>query len=214
MSIYSAEVALAHGSGFKEIDGIYRMTPGTQANALRIAQLLYARTVEEAILSGRGPLEGDYYATSEAKLMADYLVEQGFDPNIIHIEDKSTSAVANWANSAPIITDEIGATSVIGVARSECRNRMGEIGRFVAEKSDFFLVGYEKSNKKPQLKGIARESANYLLVKRFLKENKDTPIDKLSDAYEKYKEETKIFGLSMSAVKRFVHRNAESPSPA
>ena len=140
MSSYSAEVGLIHGSGFEVIGDTYRMTTGSHLNAERAAELLSAKSLEKVICSGRGPVQGENYGTTEAKLMADYLIGAGFEHSRIEVEDTSTSAVGNWVKSTPILY-ELGATSAMGVSAKVNIRRMQLIGLFVAERSDFELVG-------------------------------------------------------------------------
>ncbi|MGH7234595.1 MAG: ElyC/SanA/YdcF family protein, partial [Candidatus Saccharimonadales bacterium] len=110
-----AEVGLVHGSGFEVIGDTYAMSTGSRLNAERAAMLLSAKCLEKVICSGRGPVQDENYGATEAQLMADYLIRAGFEHSQIEVEDMSTSAVGNWANSASIIS-EIEATSVMGVS--------------------------------------------------------------------------------------------------
>ena len=206
MNTLVAEVGLVHGSGFEIIDGIYQMSAGTRLNAVKAAQLLYDGSLEKVICSGRGPVQGDNYGSTEAQLMADFLVGAGFASGQIEIEDRSTSTIGNWTKSAPIIED-LDAESVMGITARVNKGRMQLIGDFIADRSTFELVGYSSSEQKNKAKDYAREFIGRNTTRRFLAANLETPIDSLDEAYEKYKTQ-----LGLAALKRFVHRGAAAPS--
>lgn len=200
MNTSVAEVGLVHGSGFEVIDGEYRMSAGTRYNAERAAQLLSDKSLGKVLCSGRGPVRDQEYPASEAQLMADFLVEEGFAGSQIEVEDLSTSAIGNWARSAPILR-ELDATSVMGVTAKVNISRMRRIGDFVASRSDFELVGYTPSAQRARVGELGRELIVRNLTRRFLAANTETPIDCLEGAYEAYKSR---FGLV--ALKRYLHR--------
>lgn len=204
-----AQFGIVHGSGFEVVDGTYRLFGGSLYNAAAAAQLLTDGSIERVVCSGRGPVEGENYGTSEAQLMADYLIAGGINSNRIEIEDKSTSSFGNWARSASIL-DEANAETVLGIAASVCVGRFKLIGDFVASKSSFELVGYTPSNEKTTPKGFTRELLMRNLTRHFLGQNPDISIDALEESYEKYKAH---FGLV--ALKKFIHRGtAQSPIPS
>lgn len=200
MSNLQAEVGLVHGSGFEVINGIQVISEGSQLNAIKAAELLTIGSIERVICSGKGPVQGCAYMTTEAKLMADELIQMGFSHKLIELEEDSTSTVANWANSAPIIED-LGASSVLGITARSSIWRMRKIGEFVAEKSEFAVAAYAPSDVRPRLKDYARELAMLFATDRFIKLNLDTPVNELPEAYEIYKSAT-----GLNTVKDFVHR--------
>ena len=208
MNELRAEVGLIHGSGFIFNGDSYAMSTGSRLNAEKAAELMDANLLDKVICSGRGPVQGESYGTSEAQLMADYLVSAGFDHNRIEVEANSTSAIGNWVNSARILTD-IEAASVMGVAAKVNIQRMQLIGEFVAKRCNFDIVGYSPSKMEARAKDYLRESINYQLTRRFLRGNTFTPVYELDDAYESYKAQ-----IGLASLKRFVHRKAAVSSPS
>lgn len=205
MSDRLADVALVHGSGFEIIDNTYYPSTGSRLNADRAAQLLADQSVELILLSGRGPVPDASYGTSEARVMANYLVSEGFPSNRLEVEEDSTSTVGNWANSA-LMLREMGALSVVGVAAPVSAPRCELIGDFVAPQSDLQLVGYEVSDKKARVKDYARELIAYRLTQKFLDKNDTTDIENLAEAYEQYK-----FERGLAQLKSYLHRNSAQP---
>jgi hypothetical protein len=195
-----AEVGLIHGSGFEVVDGGFCLGDGSRFNAEKAAQLLGDGSIEKVICSGRGPVQGEEYATSEARLMADHLVNAGVASSQIEVEDGSTSSLGNWTMSVPVLS-ELNATSVIGVASSACVGRLELIADFVAAQSDFEFVGYCPSEEEVTMKCFTRELINRNLMRHFLTANADTPIELLSDAYEAYKAR-----LGLVTLKKLLHR--------
>jgi hypothetical protein len=209
MSSAIAEVGLVHGSGFENIEGTYFMSSGSRANADKSLELLQDGTIEKVVCSGRGPIQDDRQKYSEASLMADHLIRAGVPVRFIEVEDTSTSAVGNWANSAPIIQHQLNADSVIGISAKPNIKRMHIIGSFVAARSDFELVGYSASDMRPRPKDYPREIISvYGITLPFLSANGDTPISDLSEAYEEYKSR-----LGLAYLKRYIHRNAATSRP-
>lgn len=202
-----AEVGLIHGSGFEVVNGINQMSDATRFNATKAAELLHTRSIERVICSGRGPVAGERYGTTEAQLMADFLVAGGFSSSLIEIEDTSTSTMGNWVRSAPII-EGLGAGTVAGITASVNKSRMQRIGGFVADRSTFDLVGYVPSGQKASAGECAREIIGRNMTRHFLAINGETPVSTLDEAYEAYKSQ---FGLV--ALKRFLNRGVAEAAP-
>lgn len=72
--------------------------------------------VDKIIVSGGCPVAGQKY--SEAFAMANYLIEQGVNPELIIKEEKSLTTVENAKYSIPI-AKELGATRIIVVTTLE-----------------------------------------------------------------------------------------------
>lgn len=206
MNTVTAQTGLIHGAGFEIVDGAYFLSSGSRLNVERAAQLLSDRSIETVICSGRGPVEGEAYGSTEARLMADYLVDAGFNSKQIEIEDTSTSAVGNWSKSAPII-EALDADSVLGITVKVSSARMQMIGDFVAHKSNFELVGYAASEQKAMPKDYIRELIGQSMTRRFLASNAETPMELLDEAYEQFKSK-----LGLAALKRFIHRASAEPA--
>ncbi len=203
-----AEVGLVHGSGFDVIDGLNQMSDATRLNAARAGQLLLDGSVESVICSGRGPVAGEAYGTTEARLMADFLVGMGIPNSQIELEDTSTSTMGNWARSAPII-ESLGAETVMGITAKVNQSRMQRIGNFVADRSSFELVGYTASGQRATAVEQLREVIGRNMTHHFLARNSETPIHDLPEAYEVYKSQ---FGLV--TLKKFLNRDvAEAATP-
>ncbi len=211
MAVPLAQVGLVHGSGFELAYNIPVISYGSRYNADRAAELLLAGSIDKVICSGRGPVYGEDYPVTEAKLMADYLVAQDVDHNKIVVEDTSTSSVANWAYSVPII-QSLEATRVLGIAAKLCVPRMQKIGDFVAFRSGFDVVGYVPSAESSRPKGFIRELLVGEVTRRFLADNLNTSVDGLGKAYEEYKAQIGIAGLNLATAKRFIHRYSAPPS--
>jgi DUF218 domain len=206
MSGLTAEIGLIHGSGFEVVDNRLTLSPGSRLNAERGAELLSTKAIERVICSGRGPVYGVDYQSSEAQLTADHLISLGIHHQQIEVESSSTSAVGNWAKSAPIVL-ELGATSVMGISGKVTKHRMHMIGDFVADKSGFELVGYSPSEIKGRPKDYARELIMGGATWLFLTINPETPIDSLEEAYQEYKGY-----LGLAKIKKIVHRGTATPT--
>lgn len=203
-----AEVGLIHGSGFEVVNGMNDMSGSTRHNAIKAAELLSEGTLEKVICSGRGPVAGESYATTEAQLMADFLVRSGIHSSRIELEDTSTSTISNWVRSAPII-EGLGAETVMGITAAVNIGRMQRIGSFVSDKSTFDLVGYTPSGHRATPGEQAREVIGRGMTRHFLAVNSETPVSALDETYETYKSQ---FGLV--ALKRFLNRDvAEAAVP-
>ena len=79
-------------------------------------RLLKEEKIDKVILSGGCPVAGQKF--SEAQAMAQYLIENGVDPEIIVKEEKSLTTVENAKFSIPI-AKELGATRIIVVTTLE-----------------------------------------------------------------------------------------------
>jgi vancomycin permeability regulator SanA len=79
-------------------------------------KLLKEEKIDKIILSGGCPVSGQKY--SEAEAMAQYLIENGVEPEIIIREEKSLTTVENAKYSVPI-AKELGATRIIVVTTLE-----------------------------------------------------------------------------------------------
>lgn len=79
-------------------------------------KLLKEEKIDKVILSGGCPVSGQKY--SEAETMAQYLIENGVEPEIIIREEKSLTTVENAKYSVPI-AKELGATRIIVVTTLE-----------------------------------------------------------------------------------------------
>src|SRR5690606_10862548 len=96
--------ALINGSGFEVIDGTQHLSKGAQANAERAIYLYDAGIISGVVCTGGSPLSGVEFPDTEAEMTAAYLLRHRMPHTKIELEEESTSAVGNWANSAPIIT--------------------------------------------------------------------------------------------------------------
>lgn len=205
MNKLDAQVGLIHGADFTVQDGMPHMSPATRANAEAGYGLLQAARIERIICSGRGPLDGVEYPVSEAKLMADYLVRAGVEPELIEIEEQSSTTVGNWAYSAEIL-QRLGAETVCGVTAAPNIMRMQAIGRFVARRADFVVTGYEPSDAPVAAKDYVREAGVGLITGIFLGMNRHTPLSELEPAYIAFKNRT-----GMNRVKR-TRRRTSTPA--
>ena len=79
-------------------------------------KLLKEEKIDKIILSGGCPVSGQKY--SEAEAMAQYLIENGVEPEIVIREEKSLTTVENAKYSVPI-AKELGATRIIVVTTLE-----------------------------------------------------------------------------------------------
>ena len=79
-------------------------------------KLLKEEKIDKIILSGGCPVSGQKYSESEA--MAQYLIKNGVEPEIIIREEKSLTTVENAKYSVPI-AKELGATRIIVVTTLE-----------------------------------------------------------------------------------------------
>lgn len=79
-------------------------------------KLLKEEKIDKIILSGGCPVSGQKY--SEAEAMAQYLIENGVEPEIVIREEKSLTTVENAKYSVPI-AKELGATRIIIVTTLE-----------------------------------------------------------------------------------------------
>lgn len=196
-----ADIGLIHGAGFNLDGEVPKISRGSRLGADRAASLMLDGSIETIICSGLGPNQGNLYQTSEARTMANYLLGIGIPHHRIALEEESTSAVGNWTHSSRLISD-LGAESVIAITARPNIPRMNLIGNFVAERSDFELVGYAGSALRRYVKDYAREAVVGRLTKRFLADNQDTPIDELESAYEDFKSK-----IGLAAIKRLMHGN-------
>ena len=79
-------------------------------------KLLEEIQVDKVIVSGGCPVQGQKH--SEAFAMANYLIEQGVNPELIIKEEKSLTTVENAKYSVPI-AKELGATRIVVVTTLE-----------------------------------------------------------------------------------------------
>jgi vancomycin permeability regulator SanA len=79
-------------------------------------KLLNEEKIDKVILSGGCPVSGQKY--SEAEAMAQYLIANGVNPEIIVKEENSLTTVENAKYSIPI-AKELGATRIIVVTTLE-----------------------------------------------------------------------------------------------
>lgn len=205
MNKLDAQVGLIHGADFTVQDGVPHMSPATRANAETGLRLLETGRIERVICSGRGPLDGVEYPVSEAKLMADYLMQAGIKPRYIETEEQSSTTVGNWAYSAEIL-QQLGAETVCGVTAAPNIMRMQAIGRFVARRADFVVTGYEPSDAPVATKDYVREAGVGLMTGIFLGMNRHTPLSELEPAYIEFKNRT-----GMNRVKR-TRRRTSTPA--
>lgn len=192
--------ALINGSGFYVVEGVQYTSRSTEMNAKAALQAFDKGEIGGVICTGKAPVnEGDFPFT-EARLTADYLVHIGFPHSRIELEEESSSAVGNWANSVPIIQG-LGWEAVKGITAKQNVRRMSRIGEFVANKGGFGFAGYYSTEAGSKLQDYIREFGVDLLLIRFLAKHKNTPLEALETAYDAFKEE-----YGTAAVKRFAHR--------
>lgn len=232
-----ADVALIHGSGLTNTAGMYTLTEASIQNARTGWQLLHGGQVGKIILSGLGPLDIEHPHTEgglmynyigsmisrEARLVADLLMNEGVDPASIEVveqrvldqvndgmntEEGSTSAMDNWAMSAPLIASlfKKSEISVVGVTGLTYTDRMYDIGTYVANRSvrdlktRLVLGGYVRSEMVSSNRAKLIELPVRRLTRSFLKQavEEDLSIFDLPDAYALFKS-----NKGMQRAKRF-----------
>lgn len=174
-----AQVALVHGGGIYPTPYGYRLEPGSEARADHAVSLYLAKHVEKLLFSGGNAHGDDLGGVSEACLMADRAVAvRGVSAKDVYVEDRSSSTVGNWANSAAVMRDE-GFESVLGVTGRKASVRAEWTGNFLAEVYGLGLeiVRYSPSRETEGLRAVPRELASAVMSRQCLYEAHDQGVE-------------------------------------